>query len=119
MMEKSNAEKEKVCVPVPEEEEKEDKDIEKECKQCGNHPCVGIELEPMLSSILQTYGDWKTNKQVRYLMYCDAVKFIYGIGLGKGVRRKVPNCVSQEIKEMCPDKNNDYTGFIPSKCDKY
>ena len=118
MMEKSNAEKEKVCVPVPEEEEKEDKDIEKECKQCGNHPCVGIELEPMLSSILQTYGDWKTNKQVRYIMYGDAVAFVYGRGLGPKVRRKLPECVSREIKEMCPDENDEYTGFIATKSNK-
>ena len=117
MMEKPNAETKKVCFPVPEEEE-EDCTFQKECKHCGYYPCIVIELEPMLASILQTYGDWKTNKQVHYIMYGDAVAFVYGRGLGPKVRRKLPECVSREIKEMCPDKNDEYTGFIATKSNK-
>lgn len=90
-------------------------DILKECSHCGNHPCWSLELEPILASIDETYGSWKTNKQVRYLMYTEAVKHIFGTGLGKKVRKKVPNCVEHLIKKMKPD--DVYTGFIPSSND--
>ena len=62
-----------------------------ECRHCGNHPCFGIEMEPLLLSILQTYGEWKSSKQVRFLVYGEATKHIHGTGLGKGVRKKLPN----------------------------
>ena len=45
-------------------------------------------------------------------MYSDSVKHIFGTRLGKGVRKRLPNCVTQIIREICPDK--EYTGFIPS-----
>lgn len=94
-------------------DEEEIEDIVKECIHCGNHPCVSFDLQPSLASILETYGEWKTKKQVRYLMYCEAVREIFGTGLGKGVRKKVPTCVENMIRKMQPDK--EYTGFVPSK----
>ena len=87
-----------------------------ECRHCGNHPCFGIEMEPLLISIVDTYSDWKSNKQVRFLMYSAATKHIHGPGLGKGVRKKLPNCVSDLIRSMSPSDN--YTGYIESNEDK-
>ena len=92
--------------------DKEIEDFIKECKYCCNHPCVGLELEPSLVSIFETCGKWKTNKQVCFLMYSEAVKHIFGTGLGKGVRKKLSNCVQDMIRKMRPDA--DYTGFLPS-----
>ena len=44
------------------EEKRGEDDIMLECIHCGNQPCVITELEPMLISILQTYGEIKSNK---------------------------------------------------------
>ena len=64
MMEKPSTDKEKESRSEPDKQE--DKDIQEECKYSTNHPCVAHQLEPMLPSILQKYGEWKTNKQVRF-----------------------------------------------------
>ena len=114
-MKNSSIEEETEPVKASEEKEVEDK-IEKECKHCGNHSCCVKELEPMPNSILQTYGEWKSHKQIRFHMYSDAVKHTFGTGLGKEVKKKLPVSVTHIIREMCPD--NEYTGFIPSPQDK-
>ena len=87
-----------------------------ECRHCGNHPCFGIEMEPFLITIVDTYSDCKTNKQLRFMMYSAATKHIHGPGLGKGVRKKLPNCVSDLIRSMSP--SDIYTGYIESNDDK-
>ena len=95
-----------------EREETGEEVIPIECPHCGNHPCVVKELEEMFVSILETYSGWKTNKQIRYKMYGDAIIHIHGHCLGKGNRKKLPACVENTVKKMCPDDN--YTGFIPT-----
>ena len=90
----------------------EEKDSEN-CKFCGNHPCSALELEEMLGSIVETYQGIKSNKQMRYIMYTDSTKYIYGTGLGKGVRKKLPCCVQSLIRKLAPD--NHYTGFKEAK----
>ena len=97
---------------VKKEEDKATEDVESECKHCGNHPSILRELDPLLVSIIETYGEWKTNKQVCFHMYMETVKVIFGPALGKGVRKKLPSCVQMQIHEMAPDEK--YTGFIPS-----
>ena len=94
------------------EEESDDSspDVELTCTHCDNHPCVVRELEQLLNSILETYGGWKSNKEVRFIMYKDSVKFIFGTGLGKGVRKRLPACVQKHIHNLAPD--DKYTGFI-------
>ena len=114
MMKSSGAKEETEVVEATEENGEEDV-FEMECKHCGNYPCWEIELGPVLNDMKETYGGWKSNRQIRYLMYTEAVKHIYGTGLGKKVRKKLPLCVSRVIKEMYPDK--EYTGFISSPQD--
>ena len=84
-------------------------DVEDGCNHCGNNPCMSVELDPLFQSILQTYGGWKTNKEIRFQMYTDAIKSVYGPGLGKGVRKRHPQCVQDKIRFLAPDQT--YTGF--------
>ena len=114
MMKSSRAKEETDVVEATEENEEEDV-IELECKHCGNYPCWEIELGPVLTDLRDTYGSWKTNRQMRYLMYTESVTHIFGTALGKRNRKKLPVCVSRVIKEMYPDK--EYTGFISSPQD--
>ena len=59
------------------------------CRHCDNHPCVTVELNPVLQSILDTYRDIKTNRQIRYMMYTDSIRYIHGHSLGPDVRKKL------------------------------
>ena len=103
---------------LKDEPEEEDEDATEPgtntvCKHCGNHPCWSSVLEPSFLSIVDTYRDWKTHKQLRFLMYSDAIKTIYGPGLGKGNRRKMHQCVQELIHTLAPDIK--YKGFMESK----
>ena len=80
------------------------------CEHCGQYFCAARDLEPTLNSMFDTYNGWKTNRQIRYLMYKEAVRVIHGDGLGKGVRKKLPACVENMIRDLAPDDH--YTGFI-------
>ena len=82
---------------------------DKVCKYCGYEPCVVLELRGMLEAMVQEYSGEKTNKQIRYKMYTDSVKHVYGSGLGVGVRKRLPHCVQKVIRGLAPDKK--YTGF--------
>ena len=64
----------------------------------------------MLVSVLETYGEIKSKKQIRFQMYSDTIRYIHGPGLVKGVRKKPPNCVVKTIHVMAPSEK--YTGFI-------
>ena len=82
------------------------------CSACENEPCLVLEFDGMLNAMLQEYRDVKTNKEIRHAMYTSAVFRIHG-PLGKGVRRKVPNCLEDRIRSLAPDK--EYKGFVPSQ----
>jgi hypothetical protein len=86
------------------------------CNHCDSEPCVVFELEEMLLSLLECYRDIKTKKQIRFAMYRDSVKHIHGPGLGKGVRKKLPQCLQRKIHSIVPD--DKYTGFMEYKEDK-
>ena len=79
------------------------------CIHCGNNPCMALELYPMLRSILQTYGGWKTNKQICFRMYSDVIKAVHGPSLGKRDRKRHPQCVQKKIRALAPDEK--YMGF--------
>ena len=83
------------------------------CRYCGNHPCFVAELDEMLVSIVDTYSTFKSNKQIRFKMYSDSVRFIYGSSLGKGMRKKLPHCVQCRIRSLAPDES--YTGYKDAK----
>ena len=94
---------------VKKEEPEEQSDY---CYYCERDPCIITELDDMLKEILMEYREEKTNRQIRYIMYTECIRYLYGY-LGKGNRRKVPKCLEERIHSLLPDKN--YTGFIPSK----
>lgn len=79
------------------------------CDDCERDPCVLVELQEVLSSILDSYRDEKTNRQIRFMMYQDAIRFIYGSGLCRYNRKRAPACVERRIRSMLPDVT--YTGF--------
>ena len=83
------------------------------CPECGRNPCVAVELEETLVAMRDLYMGWKTNKQTRFLMYRECCNHIHGTALGKGVRRKLPNCVVNRIRLMLPDES--YTGFLEAR----
>ena len=116
-MEKDNKEVVSCGAKDEDEEEKVDGDVVVECSHCSNHPCILGEIEPLLISILETYREWKYNKQVRFKMYAEATTHIHGPGLGKGVRKKLPHCVTSAIRSMAPADDKKYTGFIPRNND--
>ena len=97
-------------------QEEEDKDVvvASKCPHCGNHPCVIREIEHLLVSILETYGEWKTKKQVCFKMYSHATMYIHGLELGRGIRKKLLSCVTNIIREMSPAPNDKYQGFVKS-----
>ena len=80
------------------------------CRYCDVDPCWGKEMEPVMISLLKIYGGRLENRKLRFKMYCDAVKHIHGPGLGKGVRKQLPECVTSLIRGFAPDKK--YTGFV-------
>ena len=43
-------------------------------------------------------------------MYVNSVTAIFGPGLGKGVRKRLPPCLENKIRSMAPDEK--CTGFI-------
>ena len=97
---------------VAEEKGVDEEELGRVCKHCNNDPCWSRELEPLLQSIMENYGGRLPNRAVRHKMYTQSVQQIYGICLGKGVRKKVPLCVTRVIRSMAPD--DEYTGFLQS-----
>ena len=101
---------------VDNKEEGDDKEVDEEldwvCKHCNTDPCWSRELESTFQSIMENYGGRMPNSGVRYKMYTQAVQVIFGICLGKGVRKRVPLCVTRVIRSMAPD--DVYTGFLES-----
>ena len=68
-------------------------------------------LSPCCSLLLRwVYSGKMENRKLRFKMYYNAVKFIHGTGLGKGVRKQLPGCVTGLIQRLAPDKS--HTGYI-------
>ena len=105
----------KDIIQVKEEETQEDEetvDASDYCGFCECDPCIITELDDMLNAILMEYRDSKSNREIRYCMYTDSIRYIHGY-LGKGNRRQVPKCLEKKIHSLAPDE--EYTGFIPSQ----
>ena len=83
------------------------------CLHCAVHPCWKEEMEPVMLSLVEIYGGRMENRKLRFKMYSDAVKHIHGPGLGKGVRKQLPECVTRLIRSLAPDTK--YTGFVEAK----
>ena len=80
------------------------------CPHCFVDPCWGKEIEPVLLSLVKVYGGMMENRKLRFKMYFEAVKFIHGTCLAKGMRKELPACVTRLIWRLAPDKF--YTGFV-------
>ena len=79
------------------------------CPECHNDPCLTEELREFLVSIVEAESAFKSNKQLRFSMYTSATRYIYDGSLGKGVRKKLPDCVVRMIRALSPGES--YTGF--------
>ena len=62
--------------------------------------------------LISSGKEW-SNNNIRYKLYTKATYMIHG-ELGKGVRRKLPSCVEQAIKDTYPSNDGDYIGFCKS-----
>lgn len=91
--------------------------------QCTTCPCRWVSFAPQLFEYVeQTYGhdniDYPDGRngaeatvstaEVRYALYRQVTRITYGY-LGRGVRRLLPPCVHNGIKEEYPDEEPDET----------
>jgi hypothetical protein len=86
------------------------------CQYCQSVPCL---LEDGLYDFIVEQEQYirecdtseeKTNKEIRYQLYKEATRWMHG-HLGKGVRKKIPQCVETEIRDLAPEPGRDYIGF--------
>ena len=99
-------------------------DDEAPCPDCNKYPCVLDDIDPDLSQdqtlnqYFFTLGNERTeqsvsNKEIRYEMYRIASRVLEGM-VGKGNRRKLPDCVTSAIKDAYPEASGKYVGFKTS-----
>lgn len=100
-------------------EEDYDEDDPNLCPLCENSPCIWNQeveniaafTDPMMES-----GDY-SHRQIRFKVYQYMINKQYGY-LGKGVRRELPKCVTDEIHDTWPQSDGTYTGLKQSADDK-
>jgi hypothetical protein len=91
------------------------------CEACNSSPCVLSDVDPDLDQDKTLYeylahvgesmqDGGQSNKEIRYELYRIATKAING-HLGKGNRKKLPTCVTADIKDLFPESTGDYVGF--------
>jgi hypothetical protein len=84
------------------------------CMECSSSPCIVLQDEcSNITEIGETHEAMgKTMKDIRFTLYCYMSKVLHGY-LGKGNRRKLPDCITtREVYDSYPKKNGDvYTGF--------
>jgi hypothetical protein len=81
------------------------------CKNCGKSPCDWPTIHPEIIQYahqLDTDDLGMSNAARRFRLYKRATFLIHG-HLGRGDRRELPSCVTQEIHTWYPDEQ--YTGF--------
>ena len=78
------------------------------CHFCDRDPCLAVEMEPMLFGWFHTLRSHKTNREIRYQLYVNSVREIYGF-LGRRNRRRLALCMEKKIRSMAPDTH--YVGF--------
>ncbi len=85
------------------------------CSRCGRDPCLWFRHgENVLESCRNSEHLWGgdiTNKQRRFFCYREFTRIFHGI-LSSGDRRKLPECVEENIRECFPNLNGEaITGF--------
>ena len=78
------------------------------CPRCGNSPCLFLQWQEELESIVDIMYAENTNKSKRYHMYRHIAHKYHG-PMGKGQRAPLPGCCEQGLKDLFPSK--EYTGF--------
>ena len=103
------------------EEEEEDNDADEDeddvCSRCGEEPCFMIEKKENFEGLVLMYrvDDTLNNTQRRFRMYRECTLLLHG-HLGKENRKKLPSCITDEIRQAFPaDKNTSYVGFKEAK----
>ena len=86
------------------------------CSTCKRNPCFIFEHLPYLHSIashLKNTG--QSNRSIRYQLYRRLTNKIHG-PLGRGVRRELPPCLVEFIRDNFPNENTSepYVGFRPT-----
>jgi hypothetical protein len=97
-------------------------DKENTCKFCNSGPCLleqGVYEELTLAYELSVdpadlSSSLLSNKEIRFRLYRYTVNWIHEY-LGKGNRRKLPQCVESEIRHA-PESTGIYVGFKKRKC---
>lgn len=85
------------------------------CPACDQSPCVLLDFQQDLKLYAEvhregTNGTDLENKQLRFQLYRQASQFLHGY-LGRGNRRRLPDCVTNLIKSWFPSEGGTYTGF--------
>jgi hypothetical protein len=79
------------------------------CPTCHHNPCKAVLYKDMLEGELSTLLDSLDNSKKRNHLYRCFVFGEHGT-LGRRVRIRIPECVVEFIRSICPDPNNNYTG---------
>ena len=90
-------------------------DKKEACRFCGEQPCVIDANESAIYEgflgLLEYFGDADNllPEEIRFRLYRYASSFLHGT-LGSGNRKKLPQCVMTEIRDLAPSKTG-YVGF--------
>ena len=80
------------------------------CKGCGQVECVLEAHSDLLLGELLTLDSSISESKRRNHLYRSFVSAEYG-PLGKHNRVKIPDCVTEYIRSICPSQDGQYTGF--------
>ena len=80
------------------------------CKGCGQVECVLEAHRDLLLGELSTLDSSISESKRRNHLYRSFVSAEYG-PLGKHNRVKIPDCVTEYIRSICPSQDGQYTGF--------
>lgn len=85
-----------------------------ECPYCGFAPCIldSDDGANLLRAAEEMMEGNNPNKQTRFFLYRQFTMLIEG-HLGRGIRKKLPECVTTEIQDSFPAEDDKYTGFKP------
>ena len=84
------------------------------CKHCKKDPCCLIDHLACILSFGEEYKDQgRSNNEIRYALYRDVTYEMNGT-LGRGVRKKLPQCIELFIKNKWPKpmEQVSHVGFI-------
>jgi hypothetical protein len=81
------------------------------CEHCKQETCEWEEKKEEMVAYNQTIGGDNTNKSRRHSLYRQmAIKINDGKPLGRGNHMKLPTCVVDGIRELCPAQDRIYVG---------